>query len=163
MNANVDIRVPHDLDRLREALGDPVPLTVGTIAGRSSGVVEAYRFPCGCEAVQVAGGQCVLSSTCSVHTATDDEPVRVSDRRIPNVFALRFSYAALGLLTALVAAQQDALGPDGSADLTHPPTDFVGHEESVRELVRARILGPANGGYRLLVFNCWDESTGEWF
>lgn len=69
----------------------------------------------------------------------------------------------MGLLTALVAAQHEALGPDGSAALTYSAADLGGYEESVRELVAARILGAADGGYRLLVFNHWDDATCEWF
>ena len=161
----MDTRFPQRLDDLREALGEPTVFTYGAIDGPRQSVGEGYRFPCGCEAMSVGSeGPVVVTFACHDHAASERDTVRVSDRRRPNIFGNRFSYQTTGLLTELVAAQQNAERADGCADVTHREAEFVGLEESVRELVDARILGKTDdGGYRLLVFNCWDETTREWF
>jgi hypothetical protein len=161
----MDFRFPHRLKDLQEALGEPNVFTYGSIDGPTQSVGEGYRFPCGCEATPVQGeGSYVVTFVCVDHMPSEPDTVRVSDRRRPNVFGLRFSYQTTGLLTELVAAQQGAERTGGCADVAHPAAEFVGQEESVRELVDARILGKTDdGGYRLLVFNCWDETTREWF
>ncbi|MBV8370849.1 MAG: hypothetical protein JO036_18195 [Candidatus Eremiobacteraeota bacterium] len=160
----MDFRFPYKLTDLRKALGEPTVFTYGAINGREQGTCEGFRFPCGCEATPVQAAQYTVTTLCTNHSTQERDTVRVSDRRLPHVFGRRLSYQAMGLLTELIAAQEGAPTIDGCVEMTFPPAAFVGQEESVRVLVDARILeDTGDGHHRLLVFNCWDNVTREWY